>query len=72
MRIEDYFQQVRQTIDACTVAQASNVTFDKRSTYEGFIRGEVYFVDGSVLHLRENEPDLSAVLEEIQPLVKFE
>jgi len=35
------------------VVQSSSVTYDKRSTHEGFIRGEVYFVDGSMLHLRE-------------------
>lgn len=29
------------------------MTYDKRSTHTGFIRGELYFVDGSVLHLRE-------------------
>jgi hypothetical protein len=29
------------------------MTYDKRSTYIGFIRGSVYFLDGSVLHLRE-------------------
>lgn len=33
--------------------QASNVTYDKRGTHEGFLRGELYFVDGSVLHFRE-------------------
>ena len=53
MRIETYFQQVREAIDTCPVVQASNVAYDKRSTHEGFIRGEVYFVDGSILHLRE-------------------
>lgn len=53
MRIEAYFQQVRDVLDNCPVVQASNVAYDKRSTYEGFIRGEVYFVDGSMLHLRE-------------------
>jgi hypothetical protein len=53
LRIEDYFQQVRQTLDACLVVQASNITYDKRGTHEGFIKGEVYFVDGSTLHLRE-------------------
>jgi hypothetical protein len=53
LRIEAYFQQVRDTLDNCPVVQASNITFDKRSTYEGFLRGEVYFVDGSMLHLRE-------------------
>jgi hypothetical protein len=35
------------------VVQSSSLTYDKRSTHEGFIRGEVYFVDTSVLHLRE-------------------
>lgn len=53
MKIETYFQQVRQLVDTCAVVTASNITNDKRSTTTGFIRGEVYFVDGSVLHLRE-------------------
>jgi hypothetical protein len=29
------------------------MTYDKRARHEGFIRGELYFVDGSVLHMRE-------------------
>lgn len=29
------------------------MTYDKRARHEGFIRGEIYFVDGSILHLRE-------------------
>ena len=53
MRIEDYFQQIRQTIEACAVVQTFNVTYDKRGTYEGFIRGEIYFLNGLMLHLRE-------------------
>ncbi len=53
MRIEDYFAQIKQTIDTCAVVQSFNVTYDKRGTHEGFIRGEVYFVDGSMLHIRE-------------------
>jgi hypothetical protein len=53
LRIEAYFQQLRSLVDACTVVQSSSITYDKRSTHEGFIRGEIYFVDGSVLHLRE-------------------
>ena len=35
------------------MVQSSSITYDKRSTHEGFIRGEIYFVDASVLHLRE-------------------
>jgi len=29
------------------------VTYDKRATHEGLIRGDIYFVDDSILHLRE-------------------
>ena len=53
MRIEAYFQQIREAIETCAVVQAFNMTYDKRGTYEGFIRGEIYFIDGSILHLRE-------------------
>lgn len=53
MRIETYFQQLGAAIEACPVIQSFNITYDKRSTYEGFVRGEIYFVDDSVLHVRE-------------------
>ena len=53
MRIEVYFQQMRNLIESCPVIQASNVAYDKRGTYEGFVRGELYFEDSSILHLRE-------------------
>lgn len=33
--------------------QTFSLTYDKRGTYEGFIRGELIFVDDSVLNLRE-------------------
>ena len=53
MRIEAYFRQVCQAIDACPVVQGFSVTYDKRGTHEGFISGEVHLLDGSTLHLRE-------------------
>ena len=53
MRIEAYFQRLREIIDSCSIVRSFNVTYDKRGSHEGFIRGEVYFVDGSILHLRE-------------------
>lgn len=53
MRIEAYFARIRETIDASAIVQSSNVTYDKRSSFTGFIRGEIYVIDGSVLHLRE-------------------
>lgn len=53
MRIEAYFRQIERIIEACPVVQLLNITYEKRSTHEGFIKGELYFVDGSALHLRE-------------------
>jgi hypothetical protein len=51
--IEAYFQRLREVIDTCPIINAFNVTYDKRASNEGFIRGEVHFIDGSILHLRE-------------------
>jgi hypothetical protein len=53
LRIDAYFQWIRDIIEACPVVQSSSVSFDKRSTYEGHLRAELYFMDGSVLHVRE-------------------
>jgi hypothetical protein len=53
LRVEAYFQQVRAAVEACPEVQAFDITFDKRGTSDGFIRGDVFFVDGSTLHLRE-------------------
>lgn len=53
MRIESYFQRIREILDTCPFVQSSELTFDQRSSHEGFLRGNVYFLDGSLLHLRE-------------------
>jgi hypothetical protein len=53
LRIENYFERVRQTLDDCLIIQSFNITYDKRGSHEGFIHGQVYFLDGSILHLRE-------------------
>jgi hypothetical protein len=53
LRVEVYFQHVRDVIEACPLVQSFDIADDKRGTHEGFIRGELHFVDGSVLHLRE-------------------
>ena len=53
MRIETYFRQIEKIIEACPVIQLSNVTYEKRGTHEGFIRGELCFVDSSAFYLRE-------------------
>jgi hypothetical protein len=53
LRIEAYFQSLRESIEASPVVDFSSMTYDKRGSYEGFVRGEICFVDGSILHLRE-------------------
>lgn len=53
MRIEAYFRRLNETVENCAVALSVNVTYDKRGTHEGFIRGEIYFRDGSMLQFRE-------------------
>jgi hypothetical protein len=51
--IEDYFRQVNALITGTSIVHSFTMTYDKRSTYIGFIRGSVCFLDGSVLDLRE-------------------
>ena len=53
LQIEDYFQQLQDLVSECAAIQSHRLTTDKRSTHEGFISGELYFADDSVLHLRE-------------------
>lgn len=51
--IEDYFRQVETLIATASIVHSSSITYDKRSTSIGFIRGDIYFLDGSLLHVRE-------------------
>jgi hypothetical protein len=51
--IDEYFQNVLQTLQASPYVKSHNVTFDRRSLTAGFIRGDVYFSDDSLLHFRE-------------------
>ncbi len=53
MRIEEYFRRLDEFIANCSVVQSFNVTSDKRASHEGFIRGEIFFIDGSCLQFRE-------------------
>jgi len=50
--IEDYFRQIDTLLAGASIVHSSSITYDKRSTYIGFIRGEIYFL-GSCLHFRE-------------------
>lgn len=51
--IEDYFRHIASCIASADIVHSSRITYDKRSSYVGFIRGNIYFLDGSLLHLRE-------------------
>lgn len=51
--IEDYFRLVETYLVAASIVHSASMTYDKRSTYIGFIRGVLYFLDGSQLHIRE-------------------
>jgi hypothetical protein len=51
--IDAYFRHIDTLISHTSIVHSYSVTYDKRSTSVGFIRGSIYFIDGSMLHLRE-------------------
>lgn len=51
--IEEYFQHIETLIASTSIVHSSRLTYDKRSTSLGFIHGNIYFLDGSLLHMRE-------------------
>ncbi len=51
--IDHYFQSVLDLVSASLLVRSSDITLDKRSQVIGFIRGNIYFVDDSLLHYRE-------------------
>jgi Family of unknown function (DUF6516) len=51
--IEDYFRRIESLVADAGIVRFFNITYDKRSASIGFIRGSIYFLDGSLLHLRE-------------------
>ena len=51
--IEDYFRRIESLVAGTDLVRFFNITYDKRSASIGFIRGSIYFLDGSLLHLRE-------------------
>ena len=53
MRIEDYFLKIKKVLESSPVVHLSNISYEKRGTYEGFISGRIHFVDSSVLYWRE-------------------
>lgn len=53
MHIDDYFQQLQDTIRRAPLGKAACIEYQVRSSVRGFIRGNLTFVDDSVLHVRE-------------------
>lgn len=51
--IDAYFDEIRATLNTSSTVASSNITFDRRADQIGFVRGDVYFADGSHLHFRE-------------------
>ena len=51
--IEAYFRHIESLLASTGIVHSSGITYDKRSTFLGFIRGNIYFLDGSTLHVRE-------------------
>jgi len=44
---------IESLIDSCGSIRSKVVTKDKRSDYTGYFRADLYFYDGSLLHVRE-------------------
>ena len=51
--IDEYFDQVRDLLNRSSVVRSQDIQFDKRTSTKGYIRGNVYFKDNSMLHFRE-------------------
>ncbi len=53
MQITDYFDQILSNLDTVAEISSQNITFDQRSNFIGYIRGDIYFIDDSRLHFSE-------------------
>jgi hypothetical protein len=51
--IEDYFLKIDAIITKSAGVDSYNVTYDKRTSFVASVRGEIFFLDGSALHIRE-------------------
>lgn len=53
MLLDEYFQQIRNIVDRCSIIQTSTVTYEARSYDRGFLKGELLFINSSILSVRE-------------------
>ena len=51
--IDDYFRELANLLKSSRIIRSHEVTFDKRERDSGYIRGDIFFADGSLLHFRE-------------------
>lgn len=51
--IDDYFRQLINLLESSRIVKSHEVTFDKRERDAGYVRGDIFFADGSRLHFRE-------------------
>jgi len=51
--ITDYFRQIDDAISNCPAIISTEILFEQRTKYIGFIRGALTFRDGSELHFKE-------------------
>jgi hypothetical protein len=51
--IDAYFAALLHIVAASPAVNSSRITLDQRSANVGLVRGEIYFLDGSVLHFPE-------------------
>ena len=53
MSINVYVRQLRELIESFPLVQLFDITVEERGKDRGFIRGEINFKDGTILHWRE-------------------
>jgi CRISPR/Cas system-associated exonuclease Cas4 (RecB family) len=53
LKIEEYFLLIQRAVESSPIVRLSDMTYEKRGTYEGVVRGRLQFVDDTVLELRE-------------------
>ncbi len=51
--IDPYFRSILTVLNSPRIVASHNMVFDRRSITVGYVRGDVYFQDGSLLHFRE-------------------
>jgi hypothetical protein len=51
--LDEYFRQIKALVDHCSIVQTSTVVYEVRSHDRGFLKGELLFVNGSILAIRE-------------------